>query len=288
MREYQREQARASRRLRICLDCPADISERPPRAVRCEIHQREPRFKAARVCLKCGEDLSERGNHAVRCAKHQAEHVAERRKTPHYEEVARARRREYMQTTEAKARRRKVRSTSEAKARQREYTGARYRTKPGFAESQREYALAYQRELRSTPEGKERKRGIDQQHRERPGVRERRRESQREYSARPEVRDARREYNRSPENRAIAQARNKARYDRLGGALLHRHLPFLTERGGGWCFLCDTPLAGKLEVDHIQPQSLGGSDELFNLQAAHEFCNRSKRDRVVEQQWWLF
>lgn len=46
------------------------------------------------------------------------------------------------------------------------------------------------------------------------------------------------------------------------------------------CELCGVSAGEKaLEVDHIQPRNLGGSDELHNLQALCYSCNATKRDR---------
>lgn len=46
------------------------------------------------------------------------------------------------------------------------------------------------------------------------------------------------------------------------------------------CELCDISVDEKaLEVDHIHPRNLGGSDELHNLQALCYSCNATKRDR---------
>lgn len=46
------------------------------------------------------------------------------------------------------------------------------------------------------------------------------------------------------------------------------------------CELCGISADVKaLEVDHIQPRNLGGSDELHNLQALCYSCNATKRDR---------
>ena len=49
------------------------------------------------------------------------------------------------------------------------------------------------------------------------------------------------------------------------------------------CPLCDTSLPNPatstlVEIDHIEPQSRGGSHKLINLQAVHKRCNASKGD----------
>lgn len=71
---------------------------------------------------------------------------------------------------------------------------------------------------------------------------------------------------------------------------------------GADCGICGDPVDMKLRspdydspsVDHILPRSLGGSDDLDNLQVAHLHCNRLKRatpnftiDRRTEDLKWL-
>jgi len=49
----------------------------------------------------------------------------------------------------------------------------------------------------------------------------------------------------------------------------------------GWytCVSCGRKFRkGDVEIDHILPQSLGGSDSLDNLQCMCRHCNRSKKD----------
>ena len=54
------------------------------------------------------------------------------------------------------------------------------------------------------------------------------------------------------------------------------------------CGICHEPIDYSLhyldpmafEVDHIQPRSKGGSEELVNKQASHRKCNRDKSDHV--------
>jgi 5-methylcytosine-specific restriction endonuclease McrA len=48
-----------------------------------------------------------------------------------------------------------------------------------------------------------------------------------------------------------------------------------TPRQRGWVFVID------LEIDHVRPLALGGSNDVDNLQLLCRRCNRSKRDRWV-------
>ena len=62
----------------------------------------------------------------------------------------------------------------------------------------------------------------------------------------------------------------------------------LIERDGNLCRLCDTEIDLTLArnsrwgatIDHIVPLSLGGSDEIENMQLAHWICNIKKGNRV--------
>lgn len=52
-------------------------------------------------------------------------------------------------------------------------------------------------------------------------------------------------------------------------------------RDGYVCGLCDGDVdPTDVHIDHIMPASLGGKDELDNLQVAHSFCNIRKGNRV--------
>lgn len=63
---------------------------------------------------------------------------------------------------------------------------------------------------------------------------------------------------------------------------LTRHLPFLLERQGGLCSICNQPLKLiEATVDHHVPKSKGGSrTDLSNLRAAHKDCNNKKADKI--------
>lgn len=51
------------------------------------------------------------------------------------------------------------------------------------------------------------------------------------------------------------------------------------------CYYCGLPApATVLEVDHVTPRSLGGTDDAFNLVAACPDCNNGKRDSVPNQE----
>jgi hypothetical protein len=69
-------------------------------------------------------------------------------------------------------------------------------------------------------------------------------------------------------------------------------LDYLTKRDHGRCGICHKlvrAVAGDMKpsIDHIQPRSLGGSDELANLQLAHLKCNRQKSNRGHGEQLLL-
>ena len=47
----------------------------------------------------------------------------------------------------------------------------------------------------------------------------------------------------------------------------------------GVCGLCDKPVMGPIDIDHILPLSRGGEHSYANTQLAHHSCNRSKGAR---------
>jgi 5-methylcytosine-specific restriction endonuclease McrA len=51
------------------------------------------------------------------------------------------------------------------------------------------------------------------------------------------------------------------------------------QRDRGICHLCGR--AGATTVDHLVPQSMGGSSELVNLMAAHSYCNTARGAKVI-------
>lgn len=58
-------------------------------------------------------------------------------------------------------------------------------------------------------------------------------------------------------------------------------MTMLFERDGGVCQLCgEGCLPGDATRDHILPWSAGGSDELWNLQLAHQWCNTARDNEM--------
>lgn len=45
---------------------------------------------------------------------------------------------------------------------------------------------------------------------------------------------------------------------------------------GGVCGICDRPIEGAYEIDHVVALGLGGSDEDGNLRPVHPECHRAK------------
>lgn len=88
-------------------------------------------------------------------------------------------------------------------------------------------------------------------------------------------------YHSSKWCRACAGAKYRRHQRR---ANVSKHIPYLLERDNKRCQLCHEPVAWTRSVpdsraptvDHIIPRSLGGGDELANLQLAHLVCNVRK------------
>lgn len=71
--------------------------------------------------------------------------------------------------------------------------------------------------------------------------------------------------------------RVRARAARVKGKVIKEEI---SNWGKGTCGICDTSLDGKFEMDHIIPLSKGGLHIGANIQLAHRYCNRSKKDRL--------
>lgn len=65
---------------------------------------------------------------------------------------------------------------------------------------------------------------------------------------------------------------------------MNSHYEFVAERADHRCEYCHAPeqiFNFPLEVEHIQPRSLAGEDELQNLALACRSCNLHKSDRIA-------
>lgn len=69
----------------------------------------------------------------------------------------------------------------------------------------------------------------------------------------------------------------RARHAKRKGKVIKEEI---TNWGKGICGICDGDLGDKFEMDHILPISKGGEHKASNIQLAHRYCNRSKKDRV--------
>lgn len=59
----------------------------------------------------------------------------------------------------------------------------------------------------------------------------------------------------------------------------------LIQKYGNVCALCGLPFQSKkdITIDHIEPMSKGGKDELENYQLAHYGCNQTKANLTPEE-----
>lgn len=64
------------------------------------------------------------------------------------------------------------------------------------------------------------------------------------------------------------------------------------EKSGGICFLCglwmpppnvDMGEPLRYTIEHVIPKSLGGTNELDNLEGTHQWCNNWKQDGLMEE-----
>lgn len=59
------------------------------------------------------------------------------------------------------------------------------------------------------------------------------------------------------------------------------------KRQHGMCLLCAEPLVTieVSSVDHMNPLSKGGGNELWNLHLVHRLCNTDKKEKTVREHW---
>lgn len=125
------------------------------------------------------------------------------------------------------------------------------------------------------------KQQYNQEYWKRPGVKEKGRDRQREYRKRPGVKQRELERNRQYHRTPKAKQRKRERIRRMGGRHYRRHFEELLKRDGPICGICKGHFepSDEIHVDHIQPASKGGTNDLSNLQLAHASCNMSKQNK---------
>lgn len=84
---------------------------------------------------------------------------------------------------------------------------------------------------------------------------------------------------KSNRDSAKRRAHKRAAYRhmrRAAGKFSYDVIPELMKLQKGLCACCRKPFSSLVEVDHITPIALGGTNERSNLQLLCRFCNRSK------------
>lgn len=74
------------------------------------------------------------------------------------------------------------------------------------------------------------------------------------------------------------------RYSRIAPPNWKKTRKLIFERDAFTCQYCGAK-DSKLECDHVLPVSKGGSDDFSNLVTACSRCNRSKRDKLLDE--WM-
>lgn len=64
-----------------------------------------------------------------------------------------------------------------------------------------------------------------------------------------------------------------------GGRMVERLRIEIEQVYGRICWLCRTPILGKISPDHVLPRSKGGTNHIRNLRPSHEECNKRRGDR---------
>ncbi len=65
-----------------------------------------------------------------------------------------------------------------------------------------------------------------------------------------------------------------------GGAFPPGIHEYLRQRDGDDCYLCQRPLSGRLQVDHVQASHVGGEHARYNWQLTHAECNNVKNGHM--------
>ena len=87
----------------------------------------------------------------------------------------------------------------------------------------------------------------------------------------------------SPDERSLAVARNKRRYERKLAAAIAGPVPqevYAAIRRSGPCVYCGEPAS---EVDHVRPLVRGGWEHESNIVPACTSCNASKHDKLLTE-----
>jgi 5-methylcytosine-specific restriction endonuclease McrA len=110
-----------------------------------------------------------------------------------------------------------------------------------------------------------------------PGDREKARARQRRYVAAHRSIVNARNAERDRLNPEAKRERVRRRRARLKGATVERvdYRAILAEHGR-LCHLCELPIDGAIDFDHVIPISKGGAHVADNIRPSHPFCNRRK------------
>jgi 5-methylcytosine-specific restriction endonuclease McrA len=151
----------------------------------------------------------------------------------------------------------------------RNHVNAFYRT-PEQKERRQQYYTEYSRR----PEVQDRQRDYTAQYHQRPGVKEHRQDLYYVYYARPDVKA----------RLSVVRHRRRARLRNAPGSHTPTQLMEQHARQRGKCYYCKKKVVwGEHHIDHIQPLSRGGSNDISNLVVTCPYCNLSKNDRLPSE-----
>lgn len=120
-----------------------------------------------------------------------------------------------------------------------------------------------------------------EKYRSKPGIKERRAEESRRYRSmnRDRMNELTRKWFKANRDAANAYARNRrALVANSTGSHTKDEVSALLVKQEGRCVYCRAELT-KYHADHIMPISLGGSNDIGNIQLLCPFCNMSKRNK---------
>lgn len=78
----------------------------------------------------------------------------------------------------------------------------------------------------------------------------------------------------------VQSSKRRAKKRANGGKYSNADIKLLLKSQGNKCWWCGEPLEGKYEIDHRIPLDRGGSNSPRNLCITHQWCNRSKGNKM--------
>lgn len=82
-----------------------------------------------------------------------------------------------------------------------------------------------------------------------------------------------------PENMRATWHKRRIQEKNAGGSFTVADIRALLKRQKEKCVVCRTDISKSYHIDHVMPLSLGGSNDIWNIQLLCPFCNLSKKNK---------